>query len=139
MARDLFHPHVKTALIKDGWDITADPLYLKVGDVNMEIDLAAEKIFEAQKDNTKIAVEVKSFLSKSKLHDYYEAEGQYNLYRLGLKRQNKEHKLYLAVEEEIFNTFFQKELIQESVEQNNMCILVFNQETETIVDRKSVV
>jgi hypothetical protein len=133
MARDLFHHQVKNALIKDGWTITDDPLYLKVGDVNMEVDLAAEKVFAAQREGVKIAIEVKSFLSKSKLYDYYEAEGQYNLYRLGLRRQFTEHKLYLAVEEEVYDTFFQKSLIQESVQANNMSILVFNHQTETIV------
>ena len=30
MARDLFHDAVKQALIKDDWQITNDPLFLKV-------------------------------------------------------------------------------------------------------------
>ena len=28
-ARDIYHDVVKTALIKDGWNVTADPLTLK--------------------------------------------------------------------------------------------------------------
>lgn len=133
MARDLYHNHVKNALIADGWTILADPLYVRVGDLGVEVDLAAEKMITAEKGTEKIAVEVKSFLSKSKLHDYYEAEGQYNLYRLGMRRNHKDYKLYLAIEEEIYNTFFQKELIIESVQLNNISILVFNHLTSRIV------
>lgn len=28
-ARDIFHPSVKTALQKDGWKITDDPLFIR--------------------------------------------------------------------------------------------------------------
>ncbi len=30
MAKDLFHQIVKNALIKDGWQITDDPLFLRI-------------------------------------------------------------------------------------------------------------
>jgi hypothetical protein len=33
-ARDKFHEAVKNALIKDGWQITADPLTIKFGGVD---------------------------------------------------------------------------------------------------------
>lgn len=63
MAKDLFHDVVKTALIKDGWHITDDPFFMKVGGVDFFIDLGAEKIIAAERDNQKIAVEIKSFIS----------------------------------------------------------------------------
>lgn len=28
-AKDLYHEHVKNALIKDGWEITSDPLTIR--------------------------------------------------------------------------------------------------------------
>lgn len=59
MAKDLFHQVVKTALIKDGWTITNDPLTIRIDRVKLEVDLAAEKVFAAEKDGQKIAVEVK--------------------------------------------------------------------------------
>jgi hypothetical protein len=31
MARDKYHQEVRDALEKEGWDIIADPLYIKVG------------------------------------------------------------------------------------------------------------
>ena len=31
MAKDIYHQHVKDALVKDGWVITHDPYYLDKG------------------------------------------------------------------------------------------------------------
>ena len=56
MAKDLFHQAVKTALIKDGWTITHDPLYLNIAEVEIYIDIGAEQLFAAEKDSKKIAV-----------------------------------------------------------------------------------
>jgi hypothetical protein len=42
-AKDIFHQSVCIALEKDGWNITHDPLYLKVNDVEFYIDLGAER------------------------------------------------------------------------------------------------
>jgi hypothetical protein len=33
--RDIYHDAVKNALIKDGWEITADPLILQFGGRNI--------------------------------------------------------------------------------------------------------
>ena len=49
--------------------------------------IAAEKIIVAERDSEKIAVEVKSFVSKSKLADWYEAYGQFSLYKKGLSKE----------------------------------------------------
>ncbi len=62
MARDLFHDAVKKALIKDGWQITNDPFFLKVGGVEFYVDIGAEKLIAAERNNEKIAVEIKSCL-----------------------------------------------------------------------------
>ena len=47
------------------WTITADPLYLEFGGVDMYVDLAAEKMIAAEKEGRKIAVEIKSFSAPS--------------------------------------------------------------------------
>ena len=59
MAKDLYHILVKEALIKEGWTITHDPYPLRDWDPDWEIDLGAEKIIGAEKENQKIAVEVR--------------------------------------------------------------------------------
>jgi hypothetical protein len=65
-AKDFFHNAVRLALEKDNWLITHDPLSFELTEkVKVRIDLGAEKLITAEKDNQKIAVEVKSFIDNS--------------------------------------------------------------------------
>ena len=52
-AKDIFHNIVVTALQKDGWIITDDPLRLKWGLRELFVDLGAKKLIAAQKGETK--------------------------------------------------------------------------------------
>ena len=65
MAKDLFHDVVKTALIVEGWQVTHDPFPVDYGDVQIQIDLGAERLLAAQRNTEKIAVEIKSFTKPS--------------------------------------------------------------------------
>lgn len=76
MAKDKYHNLVKQALIDDGWTITDDPLEVSSLISNFEIDLGAERIIGAEKGAEKIAIEIKSFISKSFLHEFFRAVGQ---------------------------------------------------------------
>ena len=88
MAKDYFHSIVKAALIQDGWAVTEDPLKIKVGGVDMEIDLGAEQIIAAERQGQKIAVEVKSFLvGTSAISEFHRALGQFINYRAALKSE----------------------------------------------------
>ena len=69
-AKDIFHESVRKALEKEQWVITDDPLKFKFGDVNFQIDLAAQKLLAAEKAGEKIAVEIKSFLNPSAITDF---------------------------------------------------------------------
>jgi hypothetical protein len=60
MARDKIHIAVRTALEKDGWNITDDPFEFTSGGVDLGVDMAAEKFILAEKATDKILVEVKS-------------------------------------------------------------------------------
>lgn len=68
-AKDIYHDQVKQALERDGWTITHDPLTLPWGRTSVQIDLGAERLVAAEKDGAKIAVEIKSFLSRSRIDD----------------------------------------------------------------------
>ena len=57
---DYFHEVVKTALEKEGWVITHDPLIVPFGAINLHIDLGAERLIAAEKGSERIAVEVKT-------------------------------------------------------------------------------
>lgn len=80
-ARDVFHIAVKTALQKDGWQVIADPLKLEWGEVELYVDLAAERLLAAERQGNKIAVEVKSFLGQSEIYEFHGALGQFINYR----------------------------------------------------------
>ena len=64
-AKDIYHNKAKNALIKDGWEITHDPLRLSWGSKDMYVDLGAEQILAAERSGHKIAVGVKSFIADS--------------------------------------------------------------------------
>ena len=78
-------------------------------------------------------MEIKSFLSKYKLADFYEAKGKYDTYRHGLEEAPIDKKIYLAVEETIFNTFFQKPLIKIIVQKDHIDLIIFNSNSRKIV------
>jgi XisH protein len=75
MAKDRFHQVVRTALEKEGWQITDDFYEISVDDMDFEIDLAAEKLLAATRENQKIAVEVKSFIGSSNTSEFHTALG----------------------------------------------------------------
>src|SRR4051812_44135666 len=96
-AKDVYHDAVRSALIKDGWTITDDPLRLVWGERDFYIDLGAERVVAAEKAGRRIAVEVKSFLGASLIHDLELALGQFLLYRSILEEQDPERALFLAI------------------------------------------
>jgi XisH protein len=132
MAKDLFHNVVKTALLKDGWHITNDPLFLKVGGVDFFIDLGAEKLLAAERDGNKIAVEIKSFINTSSVADFHLAIGQFINYRIALKLKDPDRKLFLAIPENAYDTFFQKEFPQIVIKEYQLELLIYNIEDEVI-------
>jgi hypothetical protein len=96
--KDTFHEIVKTALRREGWVITNDPLFVPTeGGVNFFIDLGLERIIGAEKDGEKIAVEIKSFDENSPVYSFYEILGQFLVYEMALQEQVKPWKLYIAL------------------------------------------
>lgn len=135
MAKDIYHDTVKTALIKDGWTITDDPLTLAVGERNVYVDLGSEKLFAAEKEQQRIAIEVKSFIRPSPVQDLETALGQYVLYR-GLLEESDVHRdrrLYLAVRDRIYFEFFQEKIARVAIHSTQLKLLVFNIEAEEIL------
>ncbi|WP_318528444.1 element excision factor XisH family protein [Plectonema radiosum] len=133
MAKDKFHDAVKNGLIKEGWIITDDPLYLVFGGVDLYVDLGAEKVIAAQKENQKIAVEIKSFLSYSVITDFHQAVGQVMNYRLVMQQKEPERILYLAVPADVYKTFFQLEFTRLAIQNYQLNIIVYDIEQEAIL------
>ncbi|MFB2923120.1 element excision factor XisH family protein [Aerosakkonema funiforme] len=132
-AKDLYHDTVRTALIKDGWTITDDPLILKIGERSTFVDLGAEKLIAAERDSVKIAVEIKSFLSPSPINDLENAWGQFFLYARALQRRDPNRRLYLAVSRNTFDTLFQEEAGKILLEEPGFSIIVFDSNSEEII------
>ena len=131
--KDLYHDTVKQALVKEGWTITHDPFPLSIGKRDAYVDLGAEKIFAAEKENQKIAIEVKSFLSPSLLYDLYGALGQYLVYRDALHDFEPERILYLAIRRTVFRELTEEELGDLLIKRQHVKMIVFDQQDEEIV------
>lgn len=132
MARDLFHNIVRSALEKIGWIITNDPLNIQCGGVDIQIDLGAERLLAAEKNGEKIAVEIKNFVSASKISEFHMALGQFINYRTALRTEEPNRTLYLAVPLAIYNNFFNLPFIQTVVSENQLKLIVYNVESEEI-------
>lgn len=131
-ARDRYHDHVKTALIKEGWTITHDPLRLHWGLKDMYVDLGAEQLLAAEKGTRKIAVEIKSFVGLSEMDDLEKAIGQYVVYHDVLRQVEPERDLYLAVNEETFVNLFEEPIGKLLLDNRRVRLLVFDPQTEVI-------
>ena len=131
-ARDTYHDEVKTALVKDGWTITDDPLHLKWGRKDMYVDLGASQLLAAHKQKRKIAVEIKTFGSRSELDDLEKALGQYVLYFDVLTELEPERILYVALPIWAYESLFEEPLGQLLLRNERLRLIVFDPAQETI-------
>lgn len=133
MAKDIYHDQVKQALIKEGWHITHDPLFIQFGGVDLYVDLGAEKVIGAEKDGRKIAVEIKSFAQPSVISEFHSALGQYLNYRVALQEKHPERVLYLAVPEDAYKNFFRLLFTQTVMQAYQLSLVIFDPAKEVIV------
>ncbi len=133
MAKDVFHQQVKNALIKDGWNITHDPLTIRISEaVKLQIDLAAESAIAAQRDSEKIAVEIKSFVGDSDISAFHTALGQYLNYCQALEEQEPDRIVYLAIPVETYQDFFQLPFIQRALRRYQVKLIIYDPKQEEI-------
>lgn len=100
------------ALVKDGWTITANPLRLRLGRRDIQIDLGAERLLGVERGAEKIAVEIKTFENPSPVSDLQDAVGQFGMYEEVLSVLEPERLLFLAVPTTAWNSIFQEEIGQ---------------------------
>lgn len=132
-AKDIYHDTVKQALIKDGWTITDDPLRLVYGRQDVFVELGAEKLFAAEKNGRKIAVEIKSFSGRSEVKDLETALGQYILYEDVLMENEPERELFLAVIQDTFEVVFADSFGKLLLDKKRLKLLVVELQNEEIV------
>ncbi len=126
MAKDIFHDLVRSGLEQEGWIITDDPYRIDLDKTNFQIDLAVEKIIAAEKDNQKIAVEIKSFLNPSAVTDFYNALGQFLSYRLVLKNIEPQRSLFLAIPLDAYEEFFQSSFAQLAINEYQLKLIIYD-------------
>ncbi len=129
---DIIHDEVKNALIKDGWTITDDPYLIQYRRTTLYADLGAERPIAAEREGQKLVVEVKSFMGASKIQDLKEALGQYDIYRYLLEETAPERKLYIAISNVVYNTFFTQDVIRLILHKHHLPIIVVDTEAEEI-------
>ncbi len=132
-AHDKFHHAVRTALEKEGWTITDDPLSVPYGGIDLYIDLGAERLLAAERDNERIAVEIKSFLSASLVSEFHSALGQFLNYQLVLEEQDPGRQLFLAVPYDTYNSFLTQPFPQLAIRRHQIRLIVYNAEHEEII------
>jgi hypothetical protein len=130
---DIIHNAVKNALIKDGWLITDDPYVIQYRRTVLYADLGAERPIAVERDGQKLVVEVKSFIGASKIQDLKEALGQYDIYRYLLEETAPDRKLYIAISEVAYNTFFTQDVTQLILNRHQLPIIVVDIEIEEIM------
>jgi hypothetical protein len=133
LARDIFHTLVKEALEKEGWVITHDPYPLHTRkEGGLQTDLGAEKIITAEKGSKRIAVEVKSFVHISVLHDFLLAVGQYYVYRKLLSSGDQERVLYVALPDFVYDKVNTFAWAVEVIEDLQMKFILYETKQKTI-------
>lgn len=131
-AKDLFHQAVRHALEKDGWIVTHDPLHIELPDIEVYIDLGADRLLAAERENQKIAIEIKTFLGTSTISEFHVAVGQFINYRFLLNKVEPARTLYLAVPVQTYETFFMRETVREMTQAYHLKIAVYNPDLEAI-------
>jgi hypothetical protein len=132
-AKDFYHDSFKQALIKDGWNVTDDPLIFKWGKKDIYVDLGAEQIIAAEKRGRRIAVEIKSFISDSEVEDLKNALGQFILYHDIMLRLEPDRTLYLAVRESTYADIFEEPIGEILLENQRVKLIVFDPQREVIL------
>jgi len=133
-ARDTYHAAVVKALIAEGWAITHDPLPLTYGDQDLYVDLGAESgTIAAEKGAEKIAVEIKSFLSRSAVEDFQAAVGQFVIYRKILGITEPDRVLFLAVPARAYEGFLSRQFGQFILQDERIPLIVFDAQSERIL------
>ncbi len=130
---DIIHNSVKNALIKDGWLITDDPYIIQYRKTTLYADLGAERPIAAERGGQKLVVEVKSFIGTSKIQDLKEALGQYDIYRYLIEETAPERKLYMAISETAYKTFFTQDVAQLIINKHQLPVIIINVDTEEVV------
>jgi len=111
-AKDRYHDAVVHALVKDGWTITSEQMYIRLAGRRLWIDIQAVKASE----QLVIVVEVKGFENMSSPVDYLaDVVGKYVLYLSAMDAVGIGAPLYLAVPVAAYQGFLSEGIAQRTM------------------------
>jgi hypothetical protein len=129
-AKDHYHDTVKRALIKDGWMIVQEQVYLSDNQRHVWVDLSARR----ELGEALILIEIKGFEGNSSLIDaLMSALGQYAVYKAMLDYLNLKEQLFLAVPRVAYEGIFQAPVAQQAIQNLAVRLLVFDPIAEEVV------
>ncbi|MCU0347900.1 MAG: XisH family protein [Saprospiraceae bacterium] len=133
--KDIIHVPIRSALEKDGWQITADPYKVIWEGKTYLPDLGAERVIAASRGTEKIAVEIKSFLGDFNI-EFYEALGQFDSYRFAVADFEPQRMVVLATSLVAWDEYFEMPYVVRILELKNIPVLVVDTAAEIIVKWK---
>lgn len=132
-AQDNIHAAVVAALQKDGWTITDDPFTVDYEEYCLYVDLGAERAVAAERGAERVAVEIKSFPSRSEVADLQQAVGQFVIYRSFLRALDPARRLYLAVSAEVYDRIFLKKAVRRLIDELGIPVVAVEIDSEEVV------
>jgi hypothetical protein len=133
-AIDQCEPQIIRALQKQGWKVIDRPFAIRIGQGKIGYVYADLRLNHIQNQQSLIVVEVKCFSStRTVLDEFYQAIGQYMVYRHALKMKDIQTPLYLAIPETIYASFFQNQLIADVLQDTRVKQIVVDLEKEEVV------
>ena len=128
-AKDRYHDAVVHALIKDGWTIAAEQLFIRLAGRRLWIDIRAVKASE----QLAIVVEVKGFENMPSPVDYLaDAVGKYVLYLGALDSVSIDAPLYMAIPVVAHQGILSEEIAQRAMQRVGIKLIVFDPVGEEI-------
>jgi hypothetical protein len=104
-----------------------------VGRKDLFVDLGAERLLGAERAGQRIAVEIKSFGSRSDIADLEKALGQFILYNDLLAIREPERQLFLAVPQHAWDELFEEPIGKILLENRRVRLIVFDVSRKVII------
>jgi hypothetical protein len=133
-AIDQCEPQVIEALRKAGWVATHQPFAIRIDKRKKGYVYADLRLSHPGDHQTIIVTEVKCFADNRSLwDDFYQATGQYLVYRNALALNNIKAPLYLAIPSQVYESFFQEPLVRATIQETGVKIIAVALEQAEVV------
>jgi hypothetical protein len=132
-ALDRCEPQIIRALEKQNWLVTDKPFPIRLGQ-NKGYLYADLRLEHSERNQQVVIVEVKCFpKQRSQLDEFYHAIGQYQVYQNALIMREISLPLYLAIPHDVYEDFFDKDIIQATLQKIQVKLIVIDLRLEEVV------